>query len=82
MKQAKSVVDAMLAAATAIRNIERLPIAFTCKPYLETPLIKLLEKSPPNILVYTCSHQEQEICVFYEARLLQAHLNRQGKTDE
>jgi len=75
-QKAKSVVDAMLAAATAIRNIERLPIAFTCKPYLETPLIKLLEKSPPNILVYTCSHQEQEICVFYEARLLQAHLNR------
>lgn len=74
-KTAESVVDAMLAAATAIRKTDRLPIAFVCKPYLETAIITLIEKSPPNILVYSCPHQKQEIIAFYDARLLQNHLH-------
>lgn len=66
----------MLAAATAIRKTNRLPIAFVCKPYLETPIIKLLENSPPNILVYTSPNQEHEICIFYDTKTLQEHLDR------
>jgi hypothetical protein len=75
-EKAKPVVNAMLAASTSIRKIERLPVAFVCKPYLEMAIIKLLQNSPPNILVYASPHQEQEICIFYDARLLQEHLNR------
>lgn len=80
-QKAMSVVDAMLAAATAIRKTERLPIAFVCKPYLEIPIIKLLENSPPNILVYSSPHQEHEICVFYDVKTLQEHMERLSRSD-
>lgn len=80
-QKAKSVVDAMLAAATAIRKTNRLPIAFVCKPYLEIPIIKLLENSPPNILVYTSPNQEHEICIFYDTKTLQEHLDRLSRSD-